>query len=164
MQQGVMIRGVCYKFTGLIHDRGEGEWDVSVKRTTEKDSRWHRLKKDSMSDCRGEYSGTRDILSEVVLIQLCAKQENDNDSVEEDASDVRNGEHHTDSVEEDVPNAREHHAFSIESVPHLRNGRLKICHINAPLVLVLRAYPDLRTLVSHAKQQEAGGGLHSVIS
>ena len=164
MQHGVMIRGVCYKFTGLIHDRGEGEWDVSVKRTTEKDRRWHQLKKDSMSDSRGEFCRTRDILSEVVLIQLCAKQENENDSVEEDVPDARDAEHHTDYVEEDVPDAREHHAFSVELVPHLRNGSLKICHINASLVLVLRAYPDVRTLVSHAKQQEAAGGVHSLVS
>ena len=150
MEQGIMIRGVCYKFTGLIHDRGEGEWDVSVKRTTEKDRRWHQLKKDSMSDPRGEFCRTRDIMSEVVLIQLCAKQENETDSVED--------------VAESRDDSREHHAFSVELVPHLRNGPLKICHINASFVLALRAYPDVRVLVSHAKEQEAAEGVRLFVS
>ena len=143
MQQGVMIRGVCYKFTGLIHNRGEGEWDVSVKRTIETNRRWHRLKKDS----REEHSSRRDILSEVVLIQLCAEQKEEIESV----------------IEPDARDA-EHHAFSVELIPYLRNGPLKICHINASFVLALRAYPDLGTLVSHARQKETSGEVQSLVS
>ena len=85
--------------------------------------------------------------------------------MEEDVPDSRNSEHHDDPVEEDLLDAREHHAFSIQLIPHLRNGPLKICHINASFVLALRAFPDVRRLVSHVNQQEeTAEGVHSLVS
>ena len=147
MQQGVMIKGVGYEFTGLIHDRGEGGWDVSVMRNTGcyRVRRWHRLKKDS----REEYSDARDILSEIVFIQLCAKEEDETESPREDVLPA--------TLPEPV-------AFSVELVPHLKNGQLKICHLNASFVLALRAYPDLRALVSHFQRQETAGRMLSLVS
>ena len=144
-QQGVMIRGVCYEFTGLIHDRGDGEWDVSVKRQRGTARKWYRLKKDS----KEEHSGTSSLLSGITLIQLCAKQADETESVEVAPLETRDAECNV---------------FSVQLVPHLRNGDLKICHINASFVLALRAYPDLRTLVANAKQQETASGLQSLVS
>ena len=73
MQQGINIRGVCYKFTGLIHSRGEGVWEVSVKRRIDGVKSWYLLKADS-SD---KHSNTEDILCNVALVQLSAEQDNE---------------------------------------------------------------------------------------
>ena len=73
MQQGVNIRGVCYEFTGLIHNRGEGVWEVSVKRTIDRVRCWYLLSADHSS----KHSNTEDILHEVVLVQLSAKMDDE---------------------------------------------------------------------------------------
>lgn len=38
-------------------------------------------------------------------------------------------------------------SFAIDKLPTLKNGHLKICHLNASLLFVLRAYPDIMTLI-----------------
>ena len=38
-------------------------------------------------------------------------------------------------------------SFDVNKLPSLKNGHLKICHLNASLLFVLRAYPDIMTLI-----------------
>ena len=45
-------------------------------------------------------------------------------------------------------------SFDVDKLPSLKNGHLKICHINAPLLFVLRAYPDIMMLIG--KQRMTG--------
>ena len=73
MQQGINIRGVLYEFTGLIHSRGEGVWEVSVKRRIEGVKCWYLLRADSSL----KHSNMEDVLCDVALVQLSAKQEDE---------------------------------------------------------------------------------------
>lgn len=73
MQQGINIRGVWYKFTGLIHSRGEGVWEVSVKRRIDGVKCWYLLKADRCD----KHSNTEDILCDVALVQLSAQQDDE---------------------------------------------------------------------------------------
>ena len=73
MQQGINIRGVRYKFTGLIHSRDKGVWEVSVKRRINGVKCWYLLKADG-SD---KHSNTEDVLCDVVLVQLSANQDDE---------------------------------------------------------------------------------------
>ena len=73
MQQGINIRGVCYEFTGLIHSRGEGLWEVSVKRRIDGVKCWYLLRADSSL----KHSNMEDVLCDVALVQLSAKQEDE---------------------------------------------------------------------------------------
>ena len=45
-------------------------------------------------------------------------------------------------------------SFDVDKLPTLKNGHLKICHLNAPLLFLLRAYPDIMTLIG--KQRTTG--------
>ena len=45
-------------------------------------------------------------------------------------------------------------SFDVDKLPTLKNGHLKICHLNASLLFVLRAYPDIITLIG--KQRMTG--------
>ena len=73
MQQGINIRGVCYEFTGLIHSRGDGDWEVSVRRRIDGVKCWYLLRADSSF----KHSNMEDVLCDVVLVQLSAKQDNE---------------------------------------------------------------------------------------
>ena len=44
--------------------------------------------------------------------------------------------------------------FDVNKLPSLKNGHLKICHLNASLLFVLRAYPDIMALIG--KQRMTG--------
>ena len=66
-EEGLEIDGVHYSFSGLIHKRREGAWDVSVRRLSGKCQQgWYSVKKNS----KVKHSSEDDILSDVVMVQL----------------------------------------------------------------------------------------------
>lgn len=55
------------------------------------------------------------------------------------------GEEGSDGIPEELEARRV--SFAIDKLPTLKNGHLKICHLNASLLFVLRAYPDIMRLI-----------------
>ena len=45
-------------------------------------------------------------------------------------------------------------AFSVDVIPKLTNGSLKICSLNSSFVVLLRAHPDIVNMINNAKQRE----------
>lgn len=73
MQQGINVRGVCYEFTGLIHSKGEGIWEVSVRRRIDGVKCWYLLGADSSN----KHSNTEEFFCDVALVQLSAKEKDE---------------------------------------------------------------------------------------
>ena len=66
-EEGLKIDGVHYSFSGLIHKRRDGLWDVSVRRLSGTcQLGWHAIKKNS----KGKHSSEEEVLSDVVMVQL----------------------------------------------------------------------------------------------
>ena len=66
-EEGLKIDGVHYSFSGLIHKRRDGLWDVSVMRLSGTcQLGWHAIKKNS----KGKHSSEEEVLSDVVMVQL----------------------------------------------------------------------------------------------
>ena len=66
-EEGLKIDGVHYSFSGLIHRRRGGLWEVSVRRLRGKcQPGWYCIKKNS----KGRHCSEEDILSDVVMVQL----------------------------------------------------------------------------------------------
>ena len=66
-ENGLEIDGVHYNFSGLIHKRREGAWDVSVRRRSGKCQQgWYSIKKNS----KEKHSAEDAILSDIVIVQL----------------------------------------------------------------------------------------------
>ena len=51
----------------------------------------------------------------------------------------------------------ERESFAIESLPKLTNRGNKLCSLNASLLVILRAYPDIISMIEHRRRQEDMG-------
>lgn len=63
LDNGIEIGGNRYRMNGIVHQRGEGDWSVSIKRTDL--GGWHCLGKESAPKLQEETSA---LLSDVVLV------------------------------------------------------------------------------------------------
>ena len=65
LDNGVEIEGNRFRINGIVHQRGEGDWSASIKRTDL--GGWHHLRKDSAPELQEEKKA---LLSDVVLVHL----------------------------------------------------------------------------------------------
>ena len=69
--EGLLINNKRYRFNGLLHDRGDGVWNVSVKRTVGELSGWNLVDRGSVR----KPTHQQELLSQVVMVQLIVEKE-----------------------------------------------------------------------------------------
>ena len=69
--EGLLINNRRYRFNGLLHDRGDGVWNVSVKKTVGELSGWNLVDRGSVR----KPTHQQELLSQVVMVQLIEEKE-----------------------------------------------------------------------------------------
>ena len=69
--EGLWINNKRYRFNGLLHDRGDGVWNVSVKKTVGELSGWNLVDRGSVR----KPTHQQELLSQVVMVQLIVEKE-----------------------------------------------------------------------------------------
>ena len=68
--EGLLINNKKYKFSGLVHNRGDGVWNVSVNRTADA-SGWNLVDRGSVRKPMHQ----QELLSQVVMVQLTVEKD-----------------------------------------------------------------------------------------
>ena len=73
MTEGLLINHRRYKFNGLVHNRGDGVWNVSVKRTVgaREQCGWYLVDGGSVR----KPANQQELLSQVVMVQLTVEKD-----------------------------------------------------------------------------------------
>ena len=71
--EGLLINRQRYRFNGLVHNRGDGVWNVSVKRTVDacEHRGWNLVDRGSVRKPMHQ----QELLSQVVMVQLIVEKE-----------------------------------------------------------------------------------------
>lgn len=71
--EGLLINRQRYRFNGLVHNRGDGVWNVSVKRTVDacEHRGWNLVDRGSVRKPMNQ----QELLSQVVMVQLAVEKD-----------------------------------------------------------------------------------------